>query len=28
VANAVHNATGVRVRELPITPDKLLLGGL
>jgi xanthine dehydrogenase YagR molybdenum-binding subunit len=24
VANAVYNATGVRVRELPITPDKLL----
>ncbi|MBI4334650.1 MAG: molybdopterin-dependent oxidoreductase, partial [Chloroflexi bacterium] len=24
VANAIHNATGVRVRELPITPDKLL----
>lgn len=24
VANAVHHATGVRVRELPITPDKLL----
>ncbi|MGH7918935.1 MAG: xanthine dehydrogenase family protein molybdopterin-binding subunit, partial [Candidatus Dormibacteraceae bacterium] len=28
VANAVHNATGIRVRDLPITPDKLLLGGL
>lgn len=25
VANAVFHATGVRVRELPITPDKLLL---
>jgi xanthine dehydrogenase YagR molybdenum-binding subunit len=25
IANAVFNATGVRVRELPITPDKLLL---
>lgn len=24
VANAIYNATGVRVRELPITPDKLL----
>ncbi len=24
VANAVHNATGVRIRDLPITPDKLL----
>jgi len=24
VANAVYNATGKRVRELPITPDKLL----
>jgi xanthine dehydrogenase YagR molybdenum-binding subunit len=24
VANAVYNATGRRVRELPITPDKLL----
>jgi xanthine dehydrogenase YagR molybdenum-binding subunit len=24
VANAVHNATGRRIRELPITPDKLL----
>ena len=26
VANAVHNATGVRVRDLPITLDKLLGG--
>ena len=25
VANAVYNATGVRVREFPITLDKLLL---
>jgi xanthine dehydrogenase YagR molybdenum-binding subunit len=25
IANAVYNATGVRVRELPITPDKLLV---
>ncbi|MEA2748690.1 MAG: xanthine dehydrogenase YagR molybdenum-binding subunit, partial [Myxococcales bacterium] len=24
VANAVYNATGVRVRDLPITPAKLL----
>jgi xanthine dehydrogenase YagR molybdenum-binding subunit len=24
VANAVHHATGVRIRDLPITPDKLL----
>ena len=23
VANAVHHATGIRVRDLPITPDKL-----
>jgi len=28
VANAVHNATGIRVRDLPITPDKLLRLGL
>ncbi|RKN70024.1 xanthine dehydrogenase family protein molybdopterin-binding subunit [Streptomyces klenkii] len=27
VANAVHHATGVRVRDLPITPEKLLGGG-
>ncbi|MCB9916410.1 MAG: xanthine dehydrogenase family protein [Planctomycetes bacterium] len=26
IANAVHNACGVRVRSLPITPDKLLDG--
>jgi xanthine dehydrogenase YagR molybdenum-binding subunit len=26
VANAVYNACGVRVRELPITPDKILSG--
>ena len=26
VANAIHNACGVRVREFPITPDKLLAG--
>ena len=24
IANAVHHATGIRVRELPITPDVLL----
>jgi len=24
VANAVYHATGKRVRDLPITPDKLL----
>jgi xanthine dehydrogenase YagR molybdenum-binding subunit len=24
IANAVYHATGKRVRELPITPDKLL----
>jgi xanthine dehydrogenase YagR molybdenum-binding subunit len=24
VANAVHHATGIRLRDLPITPDKLL----
>ena len=27
-ANAVCNATGIRVRDLPITPDKLLCRGL
>jgi xanthine dehydrogenase YagR molybdenum-binding subunit len=26
IANAVYNATGVRVRDLPITPDKILDG--
>lgn len=26
VVNAVYNACGVRVRELPITPDKILMG--
>jgi xanthine dehydrogenase YagR molybdenum-binding subunit len=24
IANAVYHATGRRVRELPVTPDKLL----
>ena len=28
VANAVHNATGIRIRDLPITSDKLLREGL
>ncbi|OGX90624.1 xanthine dehydrogenase family protein molybdopterin-binding subunit [Hymenobacter coccineus] len=28
VANAVFHATGQRIRELPITPDKLLGGGV
>jgi xanthine dehydrogenase YagR molybdenum-binding subunit len=27
IANAVFHATGVRVRDLPITPDKLLGSG-
>jgi xanthine dehydrogenase YagR molybdenum-binding subunit len=27
VANAIYNATGTRVRDLPITPDKLLAPG-
>lgn len=27
VANAVYHATGIRVRDLPITPDKLLNSG-
>ena len=27
LVNAVFNATGIRVRELPITPDKILMGG-
>jgi xanthine dehydrogenase YagR molybdenum-binding subunit len=25
IANAVFNASGARVRELPITPDKVLM---
>ena len=25
IANAIYNATGKRVREYPITPDKLLM---
>ncbi|MHB9757423.1 xanthine dehydrogenase family protein molybdopterin-binding subunit [Streptomyces sp. BYX5S] len=27
IGNAVHHATGVRHRELPITPDRVLAGG-
>lgn len=26
ISNAVHHATGRRIRELPITPEKLLAG--
>jgi xanthine dehydrogenase YagR molybdenum-binding subunit len=26
VANAIYNATGKRLRELPITPDKVMMG--
>jgi xanthine dehydrogenase YagR molybdenum-binding subunit len=26
IANAVHNACGVRLRDLPLTPDKVLMG--
>ena len=26
IANAVYNATGIRVRELPITPEKVAMG--
>jgi xanthine dehydrogenase YagR molybdenum-binding subunit len=26
IANAVYHATGQRIRDLPITPDKLLRG--
>lgn len=25
VANAVYNATGLRVRDYPVTPDKLVV---
>ncbi|WP_367047884.1 xanthine dehydrogenase family protein molybdopterin-binding subunit [Streptomyces sp. Je 1-332] len=28
IGNAVHHATGVRLRELPLTPDRVLAGGL
>jgi CO/xanthine dehydrogenase Mo-binding subunit len=24
IANAVYNATGVRIRQLPLTPDRVL----
>jgi xanthine dehydrogenase molybdenum-binding subunit len=24
IANAIHNAIGVRIRDLPITPEKIL----
>jgi xanthine dehydrogenase YagR molybdenum-binding subunit len=24
IANAVHHATGIRVRDLPLRPDKLI----
>ncbi|MEW6524179.1 MAG: hypothetical protein AB1445_11550 [Bacillota bacterium] len=24
IANAVYNATGIRIRDLPITPDKII----
>ena len=26
LAEAIYNATGVRVRELPITPEKIAMG--
>ena len=26
VLNAIHNACGVRVRQLPATPDKIIAG--
>ena len=26
IANAIHDATGVRVTSLPITPEKILMG--
>lgn len=28
IGNAVHHATGLRLRELPLTPDRVLAGGL
>jgi xanthine dehydrogenase YagR molybdenum-binding subunit len=28
IANAVHHATGLRIRDLPITPERLLAAGL
>lgn len=28
IGNAVHHATGIRFRELPLTPDRLLAAGL
>jgi xanthine dehydrogenase YagR molybdenum-binding subunit len=28
IANAVHHATGIRIRDLPIRPDKLIDGGV
>ncbi|WAL93095.1 xanthine dehydrogenase family protein molybdopterin-binding subunit [Streptomyces sp. Je 1-369] len=28
IGNAVHHATGVRLRELPLTPDRVLAGAL
>lgn len=28
IANAVHHATGVRVRDLPITPDRFFVGAV
>jgi xanthine dehydrogenase YagR molybdenum-binding subunit len=27
VANAVYHATGIRIRDLPITLDKILMSG-
>ena len=29
IANAIYNATGARIRELPMTPDRILaaMGG-
>ena len=26
IANAIYNASGKRLRDLPITPDKVLMG--